>query len=238
MKHWANFARAFIACSFWFCMWPAHIQCQDTTVAMIRGDLPGFDSARLKSYLKNPEYQYVRYAPHSWLGDLWNAIKHWFRQLFSKSQSAGEQILKVFLILGALILLLYFFMQSRFQKLFSRSDQRYGDTVQILNEEVAVETLNDKIAGALRDHNYREAYRWTYIQLLHQLDQAGAIRLRGNKTNRDYVAEFSIPSLRNDFMSLANAFDYSWYGEYAIEGSSFESYRNLSANIMRQTSSK
>ena len=107
--------------------------------------------------------------------------------------------------------------------------------MRILDEDIPVAHLAQKIKAAIREGDFRTAYRWTYIDLLHKLGQSGTISLHGNKTNRDYKREIRAPQIQSDFATLADAFDFTWYGEYPLDQSTFDEYNTLVANILSQS---
>jgi hypothetical protein len=108
--------------------------------------------------------------------------------------------------------------------------------MRILNEDVPVTQLSQKIQEALNSGDYRTAFRWTYINLLHRLGQSGVIRLHNNNTNTDYKREINTVSIQQDFGALADAFDFIWYGEYPIDRPTFDQYNALVVNVLKQTS--
>ncbi len=196
-----------------------------------------FDTAQLRTYLSDPAYQYQKRAPQeSWLGRLWQSVLDYFERLFSENAGFGERMLAILLIGGAIVILSFFLLRSRFQNIFSRGDKRNRKAMRILNEDVLVSQLSQRIQAALDSGDFRTAYRWTYIDLLHSLGQSGVIRLHGNKTNTDYKLEIKASLIKEDFTVLADAFDFTWYGEYPIDRSTFDEYTSRVANVLKQTS--
>lgn len=198
---------------------------------------PQFDTLELREYLNDPAYQYQKRAPKtSWIQRIWRDFLNYLEQMFSDGADFGEQLISILLIGGAIVLLSYFFLRSRFQNFFVRGDRRNGRSMRILDEDVPVEQLARKIRAAIQERDYRTAYRWTYIDLLHRLGQNGTISLHGNKTNRDYKREIRDSRIQSDFATLADAFDFTWYGEYPIDPSIFAEYNVLVSNILNQPS--
>jgi hypothetical protein len=116
----------------------------------------------------------------------------------------------------------------------ARADRKMKSSMRILNQDVRIASLADQINSALDSGDYRSAYRWTYLNLLRHLDQAGLLRLHGEKTNRDYQREISKTSLRSEFLVLAEAFDFTWYGDYPIDREAFDRYNLVAENILIQ----
>lgn len=198
---------------------------------------PQFDTTQLQEYLEDPAYQYQKRAPKtSWVQRLWQDFLDYLERMFSDGADFGERLFSILLVAGAIVVLAYFFLRSRFQNLFVRGDRRRGRSMRILDEDVPVEQLAQKIRVAIQEGDYRTAYRWTYIDLLHKLGQSGTISLHGNKTNRDYKREFRAAHMQQDFTTLADAFDFTWYGEYPIDQSTFDEYGALVGKILSQSS--
>ncbi|HLF65241.1 MAG TPA: DUF4129 domain-containing protein [Saprospiraceae bacterium] len=212
---------------------------QTTAIVTEKLTSPGFDTLQLKAYLADPEYQYQRRAPESsWFSRLWRDVVDYIERLFSEGAGMSERILAILLIGGAMIVLAYFFLRSRFGNIFSRGERRIGASTRILNEDVPSRSLAEKIHRALNSGDYRTAYRWTYLDLLRTLGHAGLIRLHGDKTNRDYKHEMSASLLQPDFLLLADAFDYTWYGDYPIDRKTFDQYTTVIGTLIRQISVK
>jgi hypothetical protein len=195
----------------------------------------GFDITRLNEYKADPDYQYDRRKPEtSWLQRIWRRVQDFFDGLFSAGAGLGERILILLLVGIALVVILYFLFKSGFQGLFMRGDRKHDTEVSILNTDVRISTLGSRIHTALAEKDYRSAYRWSYIELLHKLAEAGIIRLHANKTNRDYLHEMNASPLRPEFSSLAHAFDFVWYGEYPLNQERYEEYAALRDSLLKQ----
>lgn len=198
---------------------------------------PQFDTTQLREYLEDPAYHYQKRAPKtSWIQRIWQDFLRYLERMFSDGADFGERLFSILLVAGAIVLLSYFFLRSRFQNLFVRGDRRNGRSMRILDEDIPIEQLAQKIKVAIQEGDYRTAYRWTYIDLLHRLGQSGTISLHGNKTNRDYKREIRAPQIQSDFATLADAFDFTWYGEYPIDQSTFDAYNTLVVKILGQSS--
>lgn len=205
------------------------------TVVVTAGTAPAFDTVKLKSYLENPDFQYQRRAPStSLIQRLWNDFLHYLESLFSEGSGITKRFLVILLIAGAIVVLAYFFMRSRFQFLFAKGDKKMRSSIRILNEDVRISSLKEHISNALHAGDYRTAYRWTYINLLRHLHQSGLLRLHGDKTNRDYIQEMKSTPVHADFLVLAEAFDFTWYGDYPIDRLTFDQYQGVSERILHQ----
>lgn len=195
----------------------------------------GFDTTRLDAYRADPDYQYQRRAPEpSLLSRLWNNFLDYLESLFAEGSGITERFLVILLIIGAILVLTYFFLRSRFQYVFAKGDRRMHGSGHVLSVDTRSVSLDTRINNALDGEDYRMAYRYTYIQLLKQLHQQGMLRLHGDKTNRDYTREMQASPVQADFLILAEAFDFTWYGDYPIDRDTFEKYRQMTQEILKQ----
>jgi hypothetical protein len=85
-------------------------------------------------------------------------------------------------------------------------------------EEVKPGTdMDNLIAQALRDNNYRLAVRYQYLKNLHKLAEKGFVQYAVDKTNYQYVSELTNAGLRNEFAGITLNYEYVWYGEFEID---------------------
>jgi len=85
-----------------------------------------------------------------------------------------------------------------------------SDEERIIQEE----DLEQLIAEAIRQKQYRLAVRYYYLNVLKKLMNAGLIEWHDEKTNRDYVRELSQTKVFPLFKNLTFIYDYVWYGNY------------------------
>ncbi len=78
-----------------------------------------------------------------------------------------------------------------------------------------------EIEKAVSQHNYRLAVRMLYLKCLKQLSDATLIKWQPEKTNSAYINELNDVVKRTAFKLLTRQFEYVWYGEFAIDGSTF-----------------
>ena len=72
---------------------------------------------------------------------------------------------------------------------------------------------------------YRRAVRLQYLKALKHLSDQGRVRLRADKTNRDYEAEISDQGVRQHFRQITYIFNHIWYGDLPIDQPRFEGTR-------------
>ena len=95
-----------------------------------------------------------------------------------------------------------------------------GITVELITNESDFDAM---IGQALRNGNYRLGVRYQYLKTLHQLATRNFIELAADKTNYQYVQETGNRGgfLKNDFAALTLSYEYVWYGEFAIDETTY-----------------
>ena len=133
------------------------------------------------------------------------------------------RVLAYAIILGAIILLLYyviryvsFDLKIERTKLDSEDLERPVDNIEILD-------IARLLEQAKRDRNYKLAIRLYYLDLLKKLNDQGAIVWKKDKTNRDYLAElFSANFFFDEISRLTLSYEAVWYGDHNLRSDSFD----------------
>lgn len=201
--------------------------------------LRNFNNLRLEEARANPDYDYsiVRASGTT----LWQRIKNWFANFFSKLFSNGNtgmilQIIIYALIIGTAIFSILKFMGTNPANLLSRSkNQNFPYTV--AEENIHEMDFEKEIGLAIDIHNYRLATRLIYLQALKLLSDLELIHWKPGKTNAEYFYELNAGILRSRFSSLGHIFEYAWYGGFEIEKSIMERARENLMEIKNQLKS-
>ena len=98
--------------------------------------------------------------------------------------------------------------------LFRSKNQRLQPSFEIGKENIAGMDFPALIDQAERQQNYRLAIRYQYLQSLAMLELAGKIKLKDEKTNREYLREIGQGETGTLFARLVYGFEYIWYGEF------------------------
>lgn len=151
-------------------------------------------------------------------------LSEFFGELFGNN--AGNGINYVMWIFSGLILLavVYFIVRAILNKesmwIFGRQRKK------IYAEDAAQQNIHEMdfdalIAETKATGNYRLAVRYYYLLILKRLSFREIITWHWQKTNSDYLYEIKDSSLRKDFEYLSYLYDYSWYGEFPLDETSF-----------------
>jgi len=124
-----------------------------------------------------------------------------------------------YLLIAGLILFILYFVISGI-KVKSRIDHTTVELSEIENiEEIDAVTGYDQ---ALADGNYRLALRMQFIKVLQTLSAKDFIQWKPDKTNRHYIRETSGKDIHHTFRSLAQTYEWVWYGNSAIGKETFD----------------
>jgi hypothetical protein len=100
------------------------------------------------------------------------------------------------------------------------------------------ETLFDtnwelKLDEALNSRSNRSAVRYSYMLILHLLEQRQLISYTANKTNYEYNDELKSSPYGNLFRTVSRQYEYVWYGNYALSQKNFDEYMSLFADMKK-----
>ncbi len=204
-----------------------------------------FDSTALKAYCKHPEFQYQEddaQSTPSWWTRFWRWFWNWVLDLFKPMKLSKHnyspfirfllyalRYLAIGAGLGAIVFLglklAGIDMLNVFRKKSMSANLPYLESLENIHDI----NFDDELEKAIAQHNYRLAVRLLYLKCLKQLSDADLIKWQIDKTNSAYINELSNPEQRRVFKMLTLQFEYTWYGEFAIDAVVF---KNINALFM------
>lgn len=95
-----------------------------------------------------------------------------------------------------------------------------GDSADAIEDEM--ENIDEKLAIAIREGNYRTAVRFLYLKTLKQLNERQLISLHAKSTNEDYIRQLNAHRSQNDFRHLTRIYEYVWYGQFDPNNAQFD----------------
>jgi hypothetical protein len=208
-----------------------HIQFIKTDSSKIQ--IRSFNAAALDKYNKAPEFNYQTELSKD--ASLWERFWRWFWELMErifggeKSGSVNPSAFVKYLLLAVVVAaLLYGIIKFiGVDRIFNRESQKidipYGESLANIHEI----TFDEEIERAINQRNYRLAVRLLYLRSLKQLSDAGLIHWQIEKTNSAYLSELNNDEYRSSFTVLTRQFEYVWYGDFPIDGSSFQNLNTL-----------
>lgn len=190
-------------------------------------DVQEINDEDLTKYENDPKFHYeiINTTPtwwddfKTWIGNLFERMFEW---AFGIEQAADMlaaflQIIPYLLLAILLFLLIKFFLNVNSS---SKSTHNQSKAFVSLSEEEHIiknEDIQLLIQKALTDKDYRLAIRYSYLHSLQLMSEKELIDWQIQKTNHDYLAEIKKPALQNSFSKITRIYDYTWYGDFAID---------------------
>lgn len=191
------------------------------------------EESQLDAFRNNPDFEYdvVKSAAPDW----WISFKNWlgnivlkfFEWLFGVEKAAGAfnvflQILPYLLLVILLFILIKFFLSVNARAVMHA---KKNQSIVALSEEEHIiknEDIQQLIATALTQKDYRLAVRYYYMYMLQLMSEKELIVWELQKTNEDYTQELKQQELMMPFAAITRLYNYFWYGEFPIDESKFK----------------
>jgi len=202
-----------------------------------------FNAAALDKYHKDPQFNYE--SDLSKNDSMWTRFWRWFWELIERlfggreSSSTGSTpaFIKYILITIIVVALVYGIIKfAGVDKILNRDSQKieipYSESLANIHEI----TFDDEIEKAISQRNYKLGVRLLYLRSLKQLSDAGLIQWKIEKTNSAYLNEISNNDQRSSFSVLTRQFEYIWYGDFPVDGPSFQNLNTLFTDFKKMLS--
>lgn len=191
------------------------------------------EESQLEQFKNNPDFDYevVKSAAPDW----WISFKNWlsnvfiriFEWLFGIEKAAGAfstflQILPYVLLVILLFILIKFFLSVNARAVIHA---KKNQSIVALSEEEHIiknEDIQQLIASALAEKDYRLAVRYNYLYMLQLLSEKELITWELQKTNDDYTKELQKQELVQPFATSTRLYNYFWYGEFPIDETKYK----------------
>ncbi len=175
---------------------------------------------------------------------LLRAIKWFFQKLgdiFGIDVDPGfykivEILIYTILIAIALYIIIRLFVGTKAASFFTKKSKELAP---ITFEEEHIEKINldDLIANALQQNDYRLAIRYMYLKTLKDLSVKNLIDWDFEKTNIDYYNELKSPALQQNFKTVSYLYEHIWYGEFNVDAISYNSAKIEFDNLKKTINS-
>ena len=187
-----------------------------------------FNAKALERYLQDPNFNYTDKPKTESLWDrfwrfFWNFIHNLFGSREPSKGGAPSPVITYLLLALITGLLIYVVIRIiGLDNIFNRESRSiqipYSESLENIHEI----TFDEQIERALAAHNYKLAVRLLYLRSLKQLSDAGLIHWQMEKTNAAYINELANSDHRQSFGILTRQFEYVWYGDFPVDGQSFQ----------------
>jgi hypothetical protein len=197
-----------------------------------------FDPQKIQEYRQDRQYSYDREIVE--VESLWDKIKMWFlrkiyRLFFDDTVSGLWLFLRYAFIALVLGYVLYKARYIDFRALFSPPPKNMPISYGLVNENIHAINFDEQINAAVQQQMYSRAIRLYYLKTLKVLNDNELLEWRKEKTNLDYVREMQ-KNMQNatEFSELTKLFEYVYYGDFAINKTSFEQMQSSFTDFIKQ----
>lgn len=159
----------------------------------------------------------------------------WFLSLFGQTLEKGSTAIDVFLwiVLAALIIgVLYVWLKNGSRLLGTKNLSVRGFADEI--EDITSDDMERLIGQEVAAQRWRSAARYLYLRSLQDLQNAGSIVWKKDKTNRDYLREVAAPNTHAAFARAVAVFESAWYGDEPVNEAEFHNAQAVH-DAVRQT---
>lgn len=211
----------------------------DTTQLTTRA----FNADSLNTYRKNPDFNYkTEKAVVTWWDRFWSWVWHqwrnfwdWVGEILQKifGHASGKNAASIikYLVIGLLaFMVVYIIFKSlgiNLLNLFKKKPENGGLLFTESIENIHEINFDEAIESALAIKNYRLAVRLLYLRCLKQLSDNDLIHWKIDKTNTAYLNELTDEDQRQQFSLVTRQFEYIWYGDFPVDGQSFQNINSL-----------
>jgi hypothetical protein len=139
------------------------------------------------------------------------------------------------LTIGGFVAFIFWMLTDNRIGLFRKAPRRLDEgEEQPETDDIFKINYRREIDRAVSQQNYRLAIRLMYLQLLKHLADKNIIHYRQEHTNFDYLMQLNSTAYYHDFQRLTRHYEYSWYGQFEVPGSAFETIRSEFENFEQQ----
>jgi len=194
-----------------------------------------FSEDALSKYRSQADFQYKETEVST---SVWTRFWRWFwhllRSLFRVKPAKGHPSMTAMRVIltileyvviaaavGLIVFLIFKMVGVDLSFLFRRRSKAIAIPYTESLENIHDINFDNAIEEAINKHNYRLAVRLLYLKCLKQLSDASLIKWQPEKTNSSYLNELADTDQKAIFNLLTRRFEYVWYGEFPIDGQTF-----------------
>ncbi len=131
--------------------------------------------------------------------------------------------------LSIIVFIVYLITKGKLQWLFKKVEKPSAPTIEpeVVDESSNKDYLHQLLRQAEQKQQYRMALRLRFLIMLHELEQKGAINIKPEKTNQQYLTELRTQSNYKNIKEAFKIYEYCWYGLFDIVSET--EYRRLAS---------
>lgn len=187
-----------------------------------------FSKPEIDSYKKDRAFRYRDTGPaeSGFLALIGYYLERFLSRIFS-SHVGGTSVYSLILyglMIFGVIMIIFQFLRVSPQSLLRRSSTSISvDSID--GDDIHERDFDKLIQQSAAQQDYRLAVRFWYLKMLKVLSDAEQINWQISKTNYDYYYELKHQALRNEFLTLTNTFENSWYGNHELSSERYAEAR-------------
>jgi len=147
-----------------------------------------------------------------------------------------EVLIYIILIIIAIYIIIRLFVGTKAASFFTKKSKELAP-LSFEEEHIEKINLDELIANALQQNDYRLAIRYMYLKTLKDLSVKNLIDWHFDKTNIDYYNELTSPALQQNFKTVSYLYEHIWYGEFSVDDTSFSSAKKEFDNLKKAMNS-
>jgi hypothetical protein len=202
-----------------------------------------YNAAAMNKYSDSTQFNYEEQAKAKKKAglNLWHRFWTWvweeLEKLFGGPSSPSHpkqtpsfdfvKYIMLAIALGLLVFVIIKMAGMNIANIFNRTPKNINIPYSESLENIHQITFEEEIEKALSQRNYRLAIRLLYLSTLKQLNDANFIHWQADKTNSAYINELTDAEKRQSFSILTRQFEYVWYGDFPVDGPSFQNINTL-----------
>ena len=201
-----------------------------------------FSSTISEKYIDS-NYNYKETVGHS-QNYLLRAINWFFQKIadiFGIDVDPGfyeivEVLIYIILIAIALYIIIRLFVGTNAASFFTKKSKELAP-LSFEEEHIEKIDLNELIANALQQKDFRLAIRYMYLITLKEFSVKSLIDWHQEKTNIDYYNELKSPTLKQNFKTVSYLYEHIWYGEFNLDNEAFKNAKKEFDNLHKAINS-
>jgi len=188
---------------------------------------------------KDEDFNYTTIKPKESLWDrMMRKLRKTLESIFGemdplKATSITETIVRLLAIL-VIGFILYFLIRYIVGKdgswIFGKKNKKLNIQTGDLHENIHEINFPESILQFEKQKDFRSAIRYHFLFVLKKLSDKKLIDWNPEKTNRDYFYELKNENSKENYRKLAHIFDHVWYGEFKINESDYQYFKNQFLN--------
>lgn len=168
----------------------------------------------IRRFKKDKDFAYANDAAY-WAKEPVHNEKNFFDYFWRFITSKAVRVF-FYMLIGAVLLFVFYKIIIENRLYLFYSPPKKAGAEKMAEADLSEEDIDDRIRQAMQAKDYRLVVRWMHLKALRLLNEKDLIRFHADGTNQEYLSQLSKHPLSRNFQYLTNAYDYAWYGGFAL----------------------